>query len=102
LGVRSMARVRRRRVRVVRFAATLIVMGAILLGAASVVQALRAGDEKQPVAVTVVQGDTLWRLAERFGPDHTDTRLVVEAIRTANGLEDGSIYPGQTLIIPWD
>jgi len=95
-----MARVRHRKLRVLRLATILFIVCVILLGATSVVQALRSGEEEQMVTVTVAQGDTLWTLADRFGPQHMDPRLVVEAILAANGLEDVNIYPGQVLKIP--
>lgn len=41
----------------------------------------------------VVQGDTLYALATRYG-------VTVEALRAANGLPDEAIYTGQTLRIP--
>ena len=45
---------------------------------------------------TVVEGDSLWSIAERFlgsGTRYTE-------IKAANGLSSDTIYPGQVLIIP--
>ncbi len=42
---------------------------------------------------TVQSGDTLWRLAQRYG-------TTVEAIRRLNGLEGSMLYIGQVLKIP--
>lgn len=50
--------------------------------------------EVQGVTVYVVQsGDTLFRIALRYG-------TTVEAIMEANGLSDTTIYAGQELVIP--
>lgn len=50
--------------------------------------------------ITVQSGDTLWDLAEEFGPDHRDTREVVFEICRINDVSADSIYPGQTILIP--
>lgn len=50
----------------------------------------------EPIVHTVEAGETLYRLAQRYGTS-------VEAILRANGLQDSSvIYSGQQLIIPED
>ncbi len=56
------------------------------------------GGQPQPTPVgsstyTVQPGDTLYRIAQRFG-------TTVDAIRSANGLTSDSIYVGQRLTIP--
>lgn len=42
---------------------------------------------------TVVGGDTLWGLSQKYG-------VSVDAIRQANGLTNNTILPGQSLSIP--
>jgi 3D (Asp-Asp-Asp) domain-containing protein len=49
--------------------------------------------------IGVAKGDTLWKIAERYYPDHP-TRDMVWLIKQANGLDGGTIYPGQTLKLP--
>jgi Tfp pilus assembly protein FimV len=44
-------------------------------------------------------GDTLWSIATRFAPSR-DPRLVVDAIRSANGVDPAAVVPGQQLSIP--
>ncbi|WP_247747106.1 LysM peptidoglycan-binding domain-containing protein [Alkalihalobacillus sp. BA299] len=49
--------------------------------------------EPETITYTVVSGDTLWKIANRFGTS-------VDAIKTANNLTSDAIYVGQTLKIP--
>lgn len=49
-----------------------------------------------PTAYTVVSGDTLWSIAERFLRDGSK----YTKIKSANGLSNDTIYKGQALIIP--
>ena len=44
-------------------------------------------------------GDTLWSIAGDLSPG-TDPRPVVHAIARANGVDAGSLVPGQQLAIP--
>lgn len=47
-----------------------------------------------PATYTILRGDTLYRVAERFG-------ITVAELASANGIaEDDLIYPGQILVIP--
>ena len=50
-------------------------------------------------AVTVVTGDTLWDVAERFAPAGSDLRAYVAALEELNGLA-GPIHPGMRLKLP--
>ena len=50
--------------------------------------------------IRVQTGDTLWDLAEKFGPDNKDIREVVYQICEVNDISADSIFPGQTLLIP--
>jgi LysM repeat protein len=51
-----------------------------------------------PAVVEVQPGDTVWSIAQRVAPQ-ADTRAVVDAIVTRNGLVGGAVHPGQRLII---
>jgi LysM repeat protein len=46
-----------------------------------------------PSQYVVQRGDTLWRIAQRFG-------TTVQALQRANGLSGTRIYPGQILTLP--
>jgi nucleoid-associated protein YgaU len=50
--------------------------------------------------ITVQSGDTLWDLAQEFGPSDKDVREVVYDICKLNEISADSIYPGQTIRIP--
>lgn len=50
--------------------------------------------------IIVQSGDTLWNLAEQFGPDGKDLREVVYEICRINDISADSIYPGQAILIP--
>lgn len=50
--------------------------------------------------VIIQAGDSLWDLAEEFGPDGKDIRQVVYEICKINDISADSIYPGQTILIP--
>lgn len=87
----------------------------VLVGAACVLIGLvvarpsagQAGGPSLPVpagvevpAVHVVgPGETLWKVARRWGPGK-DPRRVVHEIQVLNGLAGGTIHPGQRLRLP--
>lgn len=50
--------------------------------------------------IIIQSGDTLWNLAQEFGPDGKDIREVVHEICIINDISAGSIYPGQIILIP--
>ena len=52
------------------------------------------------VIVKVQPGDTLWDIADDYGPDDVDIRRVVYEICKLNDVNANSIHPGQTLIVP--
>lgn len=55
---------------------------------------------EQYVEVVVVQGDTLWGIADRVYRSTQDIRKAVREIRKANNLETSYIQPGQTIRVP--
>ena len=58
----------------------------------------RRGRTSQRVYV-VRPGDTVWSIAERASGGG-DPRSLVDAIAARNGIDAGSIVPGQALVIP--
>lgn len=62
-----------------------------------------AGADEVPspaVEYVVVPGDTLWDIASRHVPEHSDVRPMVAAIRARSGLTSSALQPGQVLSIP--
>ncbi len=57
-------------------------------------------DESTTTEVVVRKGDSLWSLAQSYGPGGHDLREVVDWIRELNGLTSASIHVGQVLIVP--
>lgn len=55
-------------------------------------------EEKIFIKYTVQEGDTLWRISERFNPNE-DPREVIYQIRRINGITP-MIYPGQEILVP--
>lgn len=80
---------------------------AVLFGAvfALLVGQGAASASNQPVSassllyVTILEGQSLWSLAEELEPD-ADPRQFVEEVMTTNGLESASVQPGQRIAIP--
>ncbi|HLR44762.1 MAG TPA: LysM peptidoglycan-binding domain-containing protein [Brevibacterium sp.] len=93
-----------RRVRLVRTLLLGAVLVAVLAGvfAAAWSPSAAAGDEGAAgatVTVVVDEGDSLWsvigdRTYER------DPRLVIDEVRTLNGMDTSVVHPGQRLILP--
>jgi nucleoid-associated protein YgaU len=91
----SRTRVRRRRLA--------LAVSLTLVAAAWAGPAVRALGSTDPVRIArssyvVREGDTLWSIARRLAPDG-DPRPIVDELATANGVDAGSIVPGQTLVV---
>jgi nucleoid-associated protein YgaU len=87
-----------------RVIAMVVALGVGVLVGAPVAGALGIGEQDhiRPVArlqVVVREGDTAWAIAGRVAPQE-DPRRVVAAISEANGLDAGSLVPGQVLVVP--
>jgi len=50
--------------------------------------------------IQIQAGDTLWKLAQEFGPSNQDLRAVIYEICTINQISADSIQPGQFILIP--
>lgn len=63
--------------------------------------AVQARPRHETARVVVVgPGDTLWAIAERYEEPGADPRARIDAIARLNGIDAGSIYPGQSLQVP--
>jgi hypothetical protein len=54
----------------------------------------------EPVEYVVAPGDTLWEIASGVAGPESDVRHLVRDISRLSGVEAGSIFPGQILLIP--
>ena len=92
---------RRTRVRRRRIAAVLVVGASIAALSGPVASALdrSVGGPARARTHVVERGETLWSIAVRLQPDR-DPRDVVFEIAEANGVDPGSLTPGQELVIP--
>ncbi|GMQ92907.1 MAG: hypothetical protein BMS9Abin12_0384 [Acidimicrobiia bacterium] len=70
----------------------------VLIFLSSAVQA--TGQITDTADYRVKPGDTLWRIAQEYGPRDTDTRRIVDAIEKLNGIDGGNLQPGQVIEIP--
>ncbi len=52
------------------------------------------------VNVVVRKGDTIWDLSKSFAAKNEDVRIVVDRIYKVNKIQDSSIRPGQSLVVP--
>jgi hypothetical protein len=74
---------------------TAFVMGGFLFGA-------EASGTAEPEFETVLihAGDTVWGIADEYGSGDEDIRTYVKTICELNGIDQGMIYPGQTIRVP--
>ena len=94
-----------RRVRLARFlvvlslAVVLLAALAFKAGAGDVASASAVSGSTNFVVLTVGSGDSIWSIA-RSVADGRDVRAVVDAIVSANSLNDGAISAGQKIRVP--
>jgi len=89
--------VRRRRAAA---AVVVVLLGAVLLGPlAGAVAGPRHVTTPRSRTYVVQAGDTLWAIATRAQPG-ADPRPIIQQIQQINGVDPGSLAPGQSLAIP--
>ena len=86
--------------RFITFIAVMVIACSMLLGAIFPVSAAHQ-QEANYIEVKVQSGDTLWNIARIYGSSNKDIRETVYEICQINGVEAGSIYPGQVLKVPY-
>ena len=59
-------------------------------------------EETKFIEIQVIYGETLWELAQKFGPENQDIRKSIYQISAFNQLASSDIYPGQIIKIPLD
>jgi len=55
---------------------------------------------KEYITVQVAEGDTLWDLAQKYGPSNVDCRKLVYEIGKLNNVDASSLQVGQYISIP--
>lgn len=78
------------------------VLSLVLLTTGTVLglNSLDQSNEPPYQVVEVRSGDTLWALAQKFGPKNQDVRKVVYHICQVNGTSPDQLQPGQNILIP--
>lgn len=87
----------------VRFTAivtTLVLISVFVISGLFGYSDVSAAPDPEYVSVRVQSGDTLWTLANTYGPEDQDVRETIYQIRTANNMSSAEIYAGQYIIIP--
>jgi len=87
----------------IRFTLFITIMLVIMISAIGTVIGTNTVDSLTKNTFTEIQvqsGDTLWDLANEFGPDDKDIRKVVYEICKLNNISADGIFPGQKLLIP--
>jgi nucleoid-associated protein YgaU len=83
----------------------------VLLGIITVIFVLIAGTMRiqdmigqqellSKTTIVVKPGDTLWSIAQTYGPKHWDIRKTVEVIASINNISSAKIMPGDELLVP--
>ena len=74
-----------------------------ILTAYAVFGSYRAEAISEPVytEVKIQENDTLWNIVETYNPNlKKDVRIAVSEICEINGIDAGSIHPGDVIIVP--
>ena len=91
-----------RRGRIVVTGVSALLIGALSVGLATAAQATRSGSAvpgRYLARVTVLSGQSLWSLAEKYDPN-ADSRLVIQQIQQLNSMAGDEIQPGEVLWVP--
>ena len=59
-----------------------------------------SSSEPNMIEVKVVEGDNLWKIADRYYEDNIDLRKKIYKIKKINELESAMLKPGQKITIP--
>lgn len=86
-----------------RFSAFVFALVLMITAATGLVAGSESADAMTDSAyaeVLVQNGDTLWDLAQSYGPSDQDTRVTVHTICEINKTSPEDLQPGQTIMIP--
>ncbi len=82
------------------FIAITMVLLTFIIGTALGYNNVVGASNKEFVQVRVESGDTLWGLAQEYGPADMDVRNVVYEICRLNGISADTLQAGQYITIP--
>lgn len=91
-------KIQSKNIRTRRFITVLLVLSLLLMG-----MTLRNEIKETQVSAierVVLEGETLWSIAENYNPEGRDIRSFISEIAQLNTMNDKMIYPGQVLQIP--
>ena len=84
------------RIRALSIISITVVLVLLLLASAS----HATGEVTDTFDYRVKPGDTLWAIAEDFGPEGRDVRAIISTIEKINHLDGGILQAGQVIEIP--
>ena len=82
------------------FVAVTIIALAFIISSALGFNTASGASTQQYIQVCVESGDTLWALAQKYGPSDMDIRNIVYEICRLNGITASELQAGQYITIP--
>ena len=82
------------------FVAVTVLILAFALSTALGFNTASGASTQQYIQVCVESGDTLWALAQKYGPSDMDIRNIVYEICRLNGITASELQAGQYITIP--
>ena len=96
--------VNRKRFMIFQIVSIILLAAIIFTGSLFIYNRLSLGDELyEENTIKVVDGDTLWSIANRLVENSNksvDVRKVIYEIKELNNIDDSQIYPGDLIRIP--
>lgn len=85
---------------VMKNAFSLLFLGLIVMFSVICIFKYSADDSKNYVEVTIVQGDSLWEIAQKYKYDNIETAQFISHLEQVNHINGDSIKVGDVLRIP--
>ena len=75
-------------------------LGLIVMIAVVCVFKYSADESKKYIEVTVVEGDSLWQIAEKYNYDNIETNQFIAHLEKVNQLHSDLLQVGDVLLVP--